>query len=76
MKRALEDVGNQNLDVPVVKRALESIKDFDINGMAKVTFGPDDRTGVQGYALYQMQNEKIIGLSDRQQASVLVPYKR
>jgi hypothetical protein len=52
------------------------MKDFDVNGMAKVSFGPEDRRGVQEYALYQMQNEKIIGLSAQQQASVLVPYKR
>ena len=76
MKRALEDVVHQNLDGPAVKRAMESIKDFDVNGMAKVTFGLQDRRSVQEYAFYQMQNEKIIGLSDRQQAPVLVPYKR
>jgi len=52
------------------------MKDFDVNGMVKVTFGPEDRRGVQEYAWYQMQNEKTIGLSARQQASVLVPYKR
>ena len=76
MKRALEDVGHHNLGGPALKRALESIKDFDVNGMAKVTFGPNDRRGVQGYALYQIQNEKIVRLSDRQQAPLLVPYKR
>jgi len=76
MKRALEDVGHHNLDGPTLKRALESIKDFDVNGMAKVSSGSEDCRGVQEYALYQMQNEKIIVLSARQQASVLVPYKR
>ncbi len=75
MKRALEDVGHHNLDDPALKRALESIKGFDVNGMAKVASGPEDRTGVQEYALYQMQNEKIIGLSDGQQAPILAPYK-
>jgi len=76
MKRALEDVGNQNLDGPAVKRALESMKDFDVNGMSKATFGPEDRRGIQEYALYQMRNEKIVRLSDRLQAPVLAPYKR
>jgi hypothetical protein len=71
MKRALEDVGHHNLDGSAVKRTLESMKDFDVNGMAKVSFGPEDLTGIQEYALYQMQNEKIIGLSDRQKAPVL-----
>ena len=71
MKRALEDIGHHNLDGSAVKRVLESIKDFDVSGMAKVCFGPEDRRGVQGYALYQMQNNKKIGLSDRQQAPVL-----
>ena len=52
------------------------MKYFDVNGMVKVASGPEDRRGVQEYALYQMQHEKIIGLSARQQASVLVPYKR
>jgi len=76
MKRALEDVGNHNLDGPVVKRVLESMKDFDVNGMSKATFGPEDRRGVQEYALYHMRNEKIVRLSDRRQAPVLAPYKR
>jgi hypothetical protein len=75
MKRALKDVGHHNLDGPALKGALESIKDFDVNRMAKVAFGPEDRTGVQEYALYQMHNEKIIGLSDWQQAPILAPYK-
>ena len=76
MKRALEDVGNQNLDGPAVKRALESMKDFDVNGMSKATFGPKDRRGVQEYALYQVRNEKIVRLSDRRQTPVLTSYKR
>ena len=75
MKRALEDVGHHNLDGSAVKRAPESIKDFDVSGMAKVSFGPEDLTCVQEYALYQMQNQQIIGLSARQQAPVLPPYK-
>ena len=76
MKRALEDVGNQNLDGPAVKRALESMKDFDVNGMSKATFGPEDHRGVQEYALYQVRNEKIVRLSDRRQTPVLASYKR
>ena len=47
------------------------MKDFDVNGMAKVSFGPEDLTDIQEYALYQTQNNKKIGLSDRQQAPVL-----
>jgi hypothetical protein len=76
MKRVLEDVGHQNLNGSAVKRALESMKDFGANRMAKVIFGPEDCGGAQEYALYQVQNEKIIGLSDRQQGPVLVSYKR
>ena len=44
MKRAVDEVSYENLDGPVVKRALEG-EEFDVDGMVKISFGPEDRGG-------------------------------
>jgi ABC-type branched-subunit amino acid transport system substrate-binding protein len=72
-KRALEDVGYENLDGPAVKRALESMKDFDVDGMVKITFGPEDRRGSRNFAVYQVQSGKIVRVTDWQEVPILVP---
>lgn len=73
IKRALEEVGYESLDGPAVKRALESMKDFDADGMAKITFGPEDRRGCRDYAVYQVQRGKIVRVTDYQEVPILVP---
>jgi ABC-type branched-subunit amino acid transport system substrate-binding protein len=73
VKRALEEVGYENLDGPAVKRALESIKDFDVGGMAKFTFGPEDRKGADNYAVYQVQGGKIVRVTDWREVPMLMP---
>jgi ABC-type branched-subunit amino acid transport system substrate-binding protein len=71
IKRALEEAGYENLDGPAVKRALESMKDFDVDGMAKFTYGPERRTGCRDYALYQVQGGKMVRITDYQEVPVL-----
>jgi ABC-type branched-subunit amino acid transport system substrate-binding protein len=75
IKRALEEVGYENLDGPAVKRALESMKDFDVDGMTKITFGPEIRRGSRSCALYQVQNGKIVRVSDWHEVPILVPWE-
>ena len=73
LERALEEAGYENLDGPAVKRALESIQDFDVDGMVKFTFGPEDRRGSRDFALYQVQGGKIVRITDYREAPILVP---
>ncbi len=73
VKRALEETGYENLDGPAVKRALESMKDFDIDGMVKITFGPEDRRGTRNFAVYQVQSGKIVRVTDWREVPILVP---
>ena len=73
VKLALDDVGYENLDGPAVKRALESMKDFDVDGMVKITFGLEDRRGTRDYAVYQVQSGKLVRLTDWREVPILVP---
>jgi branched-chain amino acid transport system substrate-binding protein len=73
VKGALEEVGYENLNGPAVKRALESMKDFDVGGLVKITYGPEDRRGSSNFAVYQVQGGKIVRLSDYQEVPILVP---
>jgi ABC-type branched-subunit amino acid transport system substrate-binding protein len=70
--RAVAEVGVENVDGPAMKRALESFQDFDVDGMAKFTFGPEDRRGDISYAVCQIQGGKIVRVTDYRDAPVLV----
>jgi branched-chain amino acid transport system substrate-binding protein len=73
VKRAVEDVGYENLDGAAVKRAFENMKDFNAAGMAKITYGPEDRRGCETFAVYQVQGGKIVRVSDYEEVPILVP---
>jgi len=73
ISRALEEVGYENLDGPAVKRALETMKDFDIDGMVKITYGPERRRGSQSFASYQVQGGNLVRVSDWRDVPILVP---
>jgi len=73
VKRAVEEVGYENLDGPAVKRALESMKDFDVDGLVKITYGPERRRGSRMIATHQIQGGKIVRVSDWREAPILVP---
>jgi len=49
------------------------MKDFAVDGIAKITFGPEDRRGSESYAVYQVQGGKIVRVSDWREAPILVP---
>jgi branched-chain amino acid transport system substrate-binding protein len=72
IKRAIENVGYENLDGSALKEAMDSIKDFDVYGLATVTYKPDDHRGVTKVAIYQVREGKIVRISDWQEAPVLV----
>jgi hypothetical protein len=55
-----------------MKRALESMQDFDVDGMVKFTFGPEDRRGDTSCAVYQIQGGKIVRVSDYRDVHILV----
>jgi ABC-type branched-subunit amino acid transport system substrate-binding protein len=73
VKRALDEVGYENLDGPAVKRALENMKDFDVDGMGKITYGPENRRGDRYWAVYQVQAGKIVRVSDYQEVPIFLP---
>ncbi len=73
VKRAVEEVGYENLDGAAVKRALESMKDFDVDGLVKITYGPERRRGSRMIATHQIQGGKIVRVSDWREAPILVP---
>jgi ABC-type branched-subunit amino acid transport system substrate-binding protein len=74
VRRAGEEVGYDNINGPAVKRALESMKDFDVDGMVKITFGPDDRRGTRSFAVYQVKGGKVVRVSDWGEVPILVPW--
>jgi branched-chain amino acid transport system substrate-binding protein len=71
IKRAIENVGYENLDGTALKEAMDSIKDFDVYGLATVTYKPDDHRGVTKVAIYQVRDEKIVRVTDWREAPVL-----
>jgi len=73
VKQALEEVGYENIDGAAVKRALESMQDFDVDGMVKITYGPERRRGNRSYATYQVQGGNIVPVSDWREVPILVP---
>jgi branched-chain amino acid transport system substrate-binding protein len=73
VKRALEEVGYENIDGAAVRRALESMQDFDVDGMVKITYGPERRRGTRSYATYQVQGGNIVPVSDWREVPILVP---
>jgi hypothetical protein len=72
VRRAVAEVGVENADGPAMKRALESFQDFDAEGIAKFTFGPEDRRGDISLAVNEIQGGKIVPVSDYRDATILV----
>jgi len=63
VKLAVEDVGYENIDGLTTRRVLESM-DFDVDGIVRITFGPEDRRGVTKYAVYQIRGKQRVRVSD------------
>jgi ABC-type branched-subunit amino acid transport system substrate-binding protein len=73
VKRAWQDVGYENLDGAAIKRAFENMRDFNVDDLVKVTFGPDDRRGSTSYAVYQVKEGRIVRVSEWREVPPLVP---
>jgi ABC-type branched-subunit amino acid transport system substrate-binding protein len=75
IRRAIEDVGYENLDGPAVKEALETIEDFDPYGFGpKITYtNPEERRGSSWVRIYQIEGGDVVPRTDWREAPMLVP---
>jgi len=74
IRRAVENVGYENLDGPAIKEAFDSIKGFDVGGLVTITYNPpDDHRGSNKLAVYQIRGGEIVRITDWRDAPMLVP---
>jgi branched-chain amino acid transport system substrate-binding protein len=74
VRRAIEEVGYENLDGRAVKEALDSIRDFDPHGInKKMTYTPEDRRGSATVRIYQVEGGEVVPITDWREAPMLVP---
>ncbi len=71
--RAIENVGYENLDGAAVKEALDSIQDFDVYGLCRITYTPEDHRGNTKVAIYQVGDGKLVSVTDWREAPMIVP---
>jgi ABC-type branched-subunit amino acid transport system substrate-binding protein len=71
IRRAIDNVGYENLDGRAVKEALDSIKDFDPHGIKKITYTPEDHRGSTTVRIYQVQGGEVVPVSDWREAPML-----
>jgi len=73
IRRAVEEVGYENLDGRAVKEALDSIKDFDPHGIGKtITYTPEDHRGSATVRIYEVQGGEAVPVTDWREAPMLV----
>jgi branched-chain amino acid transport system substrate-binding protein len=73
IRRAVENVGYENLDGPAIKEAFDGIKGFDVQGLVNITYTPDDHRGSSKVAIYQVKGGEIVRITDWRDAPMLVP---
>lgn len=74
IKRAIDNVGYENLDGGSIKKALDSIKDFDAHGIGKpITYRPEDHRGSATVRIYEIQGDDVVPVSDWREAPMLMP---
>ncbi len=75
IKQAIDNVGYENIDGAAIKEALDNMENFDVQGLASITYKdrPSDHRGITQAAVYQIQGGKIVRLSDWQECSSLRP---
>jgi branched-chain amino acid transport system substrate-binding protein len=64
ISKAIENVGYENLDGRAIKEALDGMKDFDVYGLASVTYKPDDHRGATMMAIYEVIGGELVRASD------------
>jgi hypothetical protein len=69
IKQAVDNVGYENVDGAAIKEALDNMEDFDVHGLASITYKdrPSDHRGITQAAVHQVQDGKIVRLSDWQE---------
>ena len=73
IRRAVEELGYENLDGRAIKEALDGMTGFDVYGLYKCTYAPEVRRGCDKLAIYQVRGGKIVGVCIRREAPILVP---
>ncbi|MFC1970046.1 ABC transporter substrate-binding protein [Chloroflexota bacterium] len=75
IRRTIENVGYDNLDGAAIKEALDNMKDFDVYGLASITYKdrPLDHRGITTLAVYEVRDGKEVRLSDWRESPTLVP---
>ena len=73
LKRAVEEVGYENVDGIAVKRALDSIKDFDPYGIVPITYTSEDHRGSTRVRIYHVQGGEVVPASDWKEAPMIIP---
>jgi len=73
IKRAVEDVGYENVDGIAVKKALDDMKAYDVYDLVTIGYTPEDHRGSNKVAVYQIKDGKIVRITDWKEAPMLVP---
>jgi len=74
IRKAVEQVGYENLNGPAVKEGFDSIKDFDVDGLVSITYNPpDDHRGSSKVAVYQVREGRMVRVGDWRDVPMLVP---
>ena len=75
IRRAIDNVGYDNVDSAAIKEALDNMEGFDVNGLATITYKdrPLDRRGITRVAVYQVQDGNMVRATDWREVPSLVP---
>ena len=71
-RRTVERVGIDNVTGAAIKDSLDSMGDFDLQGIATVNYTNGERRGTRTVAVYEIQDGKIVRVSDWMTAPILV----
>ena len=72
MRRAVENVGSENVDGTAIKEALDSFKGFDVYGLGTIDY-TWDRRGSNKVAIYEVKGGEVVRITDWREAPILVP---
>jgi branched-chain amino acid transport system substrate-binding protein len=76
IRRAIDNVGYENVDGRAAKEALDSIEDFDPHHIGRpVTYTPEDHRGAPVLRIYEVQGGEVVPVTDWRDAHMLVPEK-
>jgi len=73
IRRALDEVGHDDLDGAAIKEAYDGMTGFNVDGLATITYTPEQRRGTRKAAVYQVQGGSIVRVGDWHETPILVP---